>query len=318
MFRIPAIVLLALTLVVPATSFARDFGPLVSVDWLAASLDADDLVVVDVRSAIDGSDREDFEAGHIPGAVYSSYTGAGWRQTSDGVPGLLPEVEDLEHLIGGLGIDNDTDVVIVPAGVGSTDFGSAARIYWTFRVLGHDRVAILNGGHRAWVEGGHDVETGWNEAEPAEFAADFRPELIADADAVEEARQAGVQLVDNRPAEQYLGREAHPAARAAGTIPGARNLEQQKLTHEGTAFMIDDETLGALMAEAGIEDGGRTITFCNTGHWAAIGWFALSEIAGHDNVAMYDGSMVDWSRDENRPLQTERRGLGVILDWLSG
>lgn len=308
---------LALALVMPFAAQARDLQPLVSADWLAATLGDPDLVVLDIRNAIDGGDRATFEQGHVPGAHYSNYTAAGWRQTSDGVPGTLPPIEDLERLIGSLGIDNETDVVIVPAGVGSTDFGSAARIYWTFRVLGHDRVAILNGGHRAWVEAGGAIETGWNEPTAKTFEADFRPELIAYTGDVEQAAQGGIQLVDNRPADQYSGREQAPVTRAPGTIPGSLNLEQQTLTNEGTAFMVDADTVATLMQDAGVSADGRTITFCNTGHWAALGWFALSEVAGHANVAMYDGSMAEWSQDENRPLQTERRGLGRILDWFS-
>ncbi|MCC5857670.1 MAG: sulfurtransferase [Ectothiorhodospiraceae bacterium] len=314
MRRLILITLLALAL--PLSASARNLQPLVSVDWLAGHLGDDDLVVLDVRSAIDGSDRGDFEAGHIPGAVYSNYTTAGWRVDRNGVPGVLPPKEELARLIGSLGIDNDKDVVIVPAGVGSTDFGSAARVYWTFKVLGHDRVAILNGGYRAWVEAGQPVATGWNEAEPAHFEADFRPELIASARDVETARHNDGQLIDNRPADQFLGRDKHPASRAPGTIPGALNLEESRLTREGTAFLVDGDTIRALMDDAGVDRNRQAISFCNTGHWAALGWFAMSEIAGYENLSMYDGSMVEWTQDENRPLQTERRGLAGLLDRL--
>lgn len=295
---------LLLLILLPLAAGARSMEPLVSVDWLDQELGADDLVVVDIRSDIDGGDRQAFEEAHIPGAVYSNYVTAGWRQDEDGVPGKLPPEDKLAELIGSLGIDNDTDVVIVPAGVGSTDFGSAARVYWTFKVLGHDRVAILNGGHKAWVEAGKPTESGWNEPRQASFEPAFRPELLADADDVNAARDAGIQLVDNRPANQFLGEEKHPAAQAAGTIPEAVNLEQQTLTREGSAFMVDRDTLDALMDQARVSADQQTITFCNTGHWAAMGWFALSEIAGQDDVAMYDGSMVEWSQDENRPLQS--------------
>lgn len=310
------IVLSALTLltILPLAVGARTLQPLVSVDWLEQHLNDEKLVVLDIRSAIDGGSRETYERGHVPGAIYSNYIEAGWRQDSNGVPGTLPPESDLARLIGSLGIDNDTDVIIVPAGVGSTDFGSAARIYWTFKVLGHDRVAILNGGHQAWVDAGNTVESGWNEPTEATFEPRFRPELIASVDDVAGAPDAGIQLVDNRPREQYAGKDKHPAARVAGTIPGARNLEQQRLTREGTAFFVDEETVEALMEQSEVSGNQRTITFCNTGHWAAMGWFALSEIAGQDGVAMYDGSMVEWTQDENRPVATERRGLGALID----
>ncbi len=316
MFRSVLISTLLLLLTVPFSAQARELSPLVSTDWLAENRGEDGLVILDIRNAIDGGNRETFEEGHIPGAVYSSYTEAGWRQKEGDVPGKLPPVEDLERLIGSLGIGNDTDVVIVPAGVGATDFGSAARVYWTFKVLGHDDVAILNGGHRAWVEAGHDVQSGWNAPERAQFDADFRPELIADTNEVQQAREAGVQLVDNRPAKQYQGEDKHPAARAAGTIPDSINLQQGQLVEDGTAFVVDREKLQTLMDQAGVSGDGETITFCNTGHWAATGWFTLSELAGLDNVAMYDGSMTEWSQDENRPLQTASSGLGAVYNWL--
>jgi thiosulfate/3-mercaptopyruvate sulfurtransferase len=130
------------------------------------------------------------------------------------------------------------------------------------------------------------------------------------------ARDAGVQLVDNRPAKQYEGEDKHPAARAAGTIPNSINLQQGQLVQDGTAFVVDREKLQALMDQAGVSGDGETITFCNTGHWAATGWFTLSELAGLDNVAMYDGSMTEWSQDENRPLQTASSGLGAVYEWL--
>lgn len=306
---------LALLLALPLSAASeRDVQPLVSVDWLDQHIGGEGLVVLDVRSSIDGTEREDFEKAHIPGAVYSNYMTAGWRVSRDGVPAVLPPKEYLAELIGSLGIDNDSDVVIVPAGVSSTDFGSAARVYWTFKVLGHDRVAILNGGHRAWVDAGKPVAEGWNEPEPASFEPDFRPELVASAEDVAAARENGIQLIDNRPADQFLGRDKHPASRAPGTIPDALNLEQQKLTQDGTAFLVDAGTINALMGEARIDRDQQAISFCNTGHWAALGWFAMSEIAGHSDVAMYDGSMVDWTQDESRPLQTERRGLAGLFD----
>lgn len=298
----------------------NNLTPLVSVEWLAeqiAQADSDsNLVILDIRSAIDGGDRGAFEAGHIPGAIYSNYTEAGWRQSVAGIPGKLPPIDDLEQIISGLGISNDHSVVVVPAGVGSTDFGSAARIYWTFKLLGHDNVSILNGGYRAWVEADQPIATGWNTLPATTFSANFRPELIADTDTVAAASDNGIQLVDNRPVDQFLGRDKHPVARAAGTIPGSLNLDQHDLTEEGTAFILNSDSLQALLQQAEIQPDQQTITFCNTGHWSALGWFALSEVVGLPDVAMYDGSMVEWAQETNRPLQTERRGVAGLIDRL--
>ena len=117
--------------------------PLVSVKWLNDNLTNNELVVLDIRNKIDGGSKEAFEVGHIPQAVYSNYLTEGWRTTVDGIVGKLPPVNDLEILIGGLGISNDSQVIVVPGGVSSSDFGSASRVYWTFKVLGHNNVSIL-------------------------------------------------------------------------------------------------------------------------------------------------------------------------------
>src|SRR5687767_6510201 len=92
-------------------------GPLVSVEWLAQNLKAPGLVVLDIRSAIDGGSAETYAQGHIPGAIHSDYDRGGWRATRNGLPYMLPSVAQLEKLIGELGIDEDSYVVVVPAGV---------------------------------------------------------------------------------------------------------------------------------------------------------------------------------------------------------
>lgn len=320
MFRISIVLAMGLALALPsmAVSAGPDARPLVDVAWLQAHQGSDNLVVLDIRNAIDGGDRATFESGHIPGAVYSSYTGDGWRITENDVPGKMPPVADLEALIGGLGIDNDDTVVVVPAGVGSTDFGSAARVYWTFKVLGHDRVAILDGGHRAWVEAGGATESGSTEVSATEFRADFQPRLLATTDEVQAAIEADGSLVDARPAAQYEGEDKHPQARVAGTIPGANSLEESLLVREGTAHFVDRARVRELVEAADIRTDERVLTFCNTGHWAATAWFALSEVGGYEDVAMYDGSMVEWTSDEARPVQVAKRGLARILEFFGG
>jgi thiosulfate/3-mercaptopyruvate sulfurtransferase len=303
---------------VAATAMAKApaVTPLVDAEWLASHLDNEDVIVLDIRSKIDGGGRAAYDAGHVPGAVHSSYTDDGWRTTRDGVVGMLPPVPDLEALIGSLGVDNDDAVVIVPAGVNSTDFGSAARVYWTFKVLGHDQVAILNGGHRAWVEAGRPVEQAASTRVPTTFTANVRPELIATDEEVAALREQQGVLVDSRPVEFYKGERKHPDARVAGTIPGARNLQEGMLVKGESAYFVDRAQLDRLIADAGIDDSGdkAVVTFCNTGHWASTTWFALSEIAGYSNVAMYDGSMVGWTADESRPVAVAKKGLARFLD----
>lgn len=318
MSRLSAIVL------VFASSLAVAAGngttPLVDASWLESNLHRDDLVVLDVRSGIDnGGDRSSFQEAHIPGSLYSSYTGDGWRESRDGVSGLLPPVSSLERLIGGLGIRNDDTVVIVPAGTGATDFGSAARVYWTFRVLGHDEVAILNGGFAGWKAEGFETVSGEsNQRAVTDFKGSLQQNLIASLEEVEEARSTQAQLVDARPADYFRGENQSPAARAPGTIPGSRNLPHAGFVGErNSAWYLNEGSITARVNEAELNPGTRTIAFCNTGHWAATDWFVLSELAGFEEVALYDGSMAEWSQDSNRPLQVAKKGLGKLLDFFN-
>ncbi|MBK1696480.1 sulfurtransferase [Rhodovibrio salinarum] len=285
----------ALAITAGSAQAADDAQPLVDAAWVHAHKDDPNVVVLDVRNGITGDSRETFEDGHIPGAVYSNYSTAGWRTTQDGVPGQLPEVGELEQLIGSLGIDNDDHVVVVAAGENALDMGSATRVYWTFKVLGHDQVSVLNGGHAAYAQQ-YALAEGWTAPEPAEFAGELQPQLIADRKQVASALRSGTGLMDNRPPEQYRGEAKHPASAKPGTLPGARNVPQSRLTNGGT--FASKEQIAELLKEAGLEREGAQITFCNTGHWASLGWFASHEILGNQQARMYDGSMTDWTLNE--------------------
>lgn len=288
---------LAALIALPA--WAGGVDPLVDADWLSSNLGGENLVVLDIRNRIDGGSAETFAEGHIPGAVYSNYVEAGWRVERDGIVGMLPPVEDLEALIGGLGIDNDDHVVVVPAGVSSTDFGSATRIYWTFKVLGHDAVSILDGGFAGWTsDPANEVETGPSAPEAAVFTSDFQDDLLATQEEVATALASGdALLIDARPEAQFTGAEkAGPVARA-GTLRGAVNLQQQLLVDAEQNTAIEPQTLNTLLTELEIPAEGDQVAFCNTGHWASIAWFAASEIGGNKSVSLYDGSMTEWTAD---------------------
>ncbi|WP_165927510.1 sulfurtransferase [Halomonas marinisediminis] len=308
------------TLAMAGHAHAQLPSPLVDAEWLSDQLDNDDLVVLDVRSSIDnGGDRASFEEARIPGSRYSNYTDAGWRESRDGVAGLMPDIEALETLIGELGIDNDDTVVVVSAGTGATDFGSAARVYWTFKALGHDEVAVLNGGFAGWQAQNFEVASGTPDApEATTFEASLQEALLATTEEVEAAIEAGEALVDARPEDFYTGKTQSPAARAPGTIPGAVNLPHHAaLIERDGAYYLDPERLMANIEALGLDPEAPTVAFCNTGHWAASGWFQLSEVGGLEQVAMYDGSMAEWTQDDARPLQLAERGtitVGEALD----
>jgi thiosulfate/3-mercaptopyruvate sulfurtransferase len=288
-----------------AAAQAEPATPLVSTAWLKQHLKDPDLLVLDVRSAIDGGGTEAFARGHVPGAVHSDYDKAGWRVTRNGVPFMLPTLPELEKLIGETGIDEDTHVVVVPAGVHFTDFGAAARTYWTLKVAGVARVSILDGGYAAWAAGHNAVETGAVKPSPRIFTATLDKSLFVDAREVEAIEHGGgATLVDARPATFFAGKEKAPAAQAYGHIPGAVNLDSATFYDAKSNRLKPRAELAALAATA--VPVGPTVTYCNTGHWASTDWFVLSEILGRKEVKLYYGSMVDWTADAGRPLVSAR------------
>lgn len=280
--------------------------PLVDAGWMKANSCQPGVVVLDIRNALDGHSKTDYLRGHIPCAVYSDYMKDGWRSKVGNVPGQMSPVAKLEKLVGGLGIDNDTHVVIYHAGKNALDMGSATRVYWTMKVLGHDNVSILDGGFAAYTaDKGNKVERGNNAPKPKTFKANFRSNMIASKDDVKAAMKAGVQLIDNRPHDQFIGVNRHPKAKRNGTIPGSINLPESWLTENNGGKFRDQATLSKLYQIAHVNTDGEEITFCNTGHWASLGWFATSELMGNTRVKLYDGSMVEWSADADAPMQSQ-------------
>lgn len=216
----------------------------------------------------------------------------------------MPTIEALEELIGGLGIDNDDHVIVVSGGTSALDMASATRVYFTFKLLGHDEVSILDGGMKGYrANAANPVETGIVTVEPATFHASPRLELLADKDDVLAATKGGARLVDNRPNNQYLGVLRHPKAARYGTIPGAVNVPENWLTVDNGGRFRSVEELAALQQSAGVPASGAQINFCNTGHWASLGWFVSHELLGNEEARLYDGSMVEWTADASLPVE---------------
>ena len=286
------------------TALAASPKPLVDAAWVKANSCKPGVVVLDVRSAIDGGSQIDYLRGHIPCAVYSDYMKGGWRVKVNDAPGMLPPVPQIEKVIGDLGIDNNTHVVIYSAGTSATSMGSATRVYWTFKVLGDDNVSILDGGYAGYTaDKANPVQTGMVTPKPATFAARYRKDLRATQAEVQKAMSEKVALVDNRPSDQYLGINRAPVDKRAGTIPGAKNLPESWLTVDDGGKFRSAAEIRKLYKEAGVPTQGEEVNFCNTGHWASIGWFASHEILGNKKAAMYDGSMSDWSSNASLPVE---------------
>ena len=283
----------SLLLVLATAHGALAADPLVNVDWVKANLEKPGVVLVDFRPPTE------YLRGHIPGAVISNYAKDGWREErADKVPDVLPaKLEPLAAMIGKLGIDNKTHVVLVPPGASSTDMGVGTRVYWTFKVLGHDTVSVLDGGMVAWEKDKKNpMQAG--AAKPAEgksFQVNLRKEMVVTMDDVRKAKAAGVLLVDNRPEDQYVGINRHPKATESGTIEGAKNLSHAWTTVNGGGEFRKPAQLAQLYKFAGVPTSGDQVNFCNTGHWASIGWFVSHELMGNKQARMYDGSMVEWT-----------------------
>jgi thiosulfate/3-mercaptopyruvate sulfurtransferase len=298
---------LALLLAIAAPAAATEAQPLVSVQWLNGHLRDQGVAVLDVRSALDGGGAEAYAAAHIPGSVHSDYDKAGWRVTRNDVPFMVPTTAELEKLIGELGIDEDTHVVVVPAGVHVLDFGSAARTYWTLKYAGVKNVSILDGGVAAWKAAGLPLEAGVKAPSPAIFTATIDKSLRVEAAEVEKIESAGgATLIDARPASFFLGKEKAPNAAVYGHIPGAISVDSAEFYDAKTNRLKPAAEL-ATIAKA--LPAGPAVSYCNTGHWAATDWFVLSAVLGRSDVRLYPGSMVEWSANPGHPIASSRTRL---------
>ena len=266
---------------------------------LHAVLEQPDVVVLDVCSSTDGGGPEVFAAGHIPGARYSDYAKAGWRIKKDGAGGLLPTPEALSKLLGGLGLRASDHVILTPAGTNASDFAAAARVYWTLKLARQARVSILDGGIMAWKSAGFTLEMGPGQPViSTEYPVSLRSDLRVEADDVLAALGTAT-LVDARSIRYFEGLEKAGDARIAGRIPGALMRDYVQAFDIETGCLRPKAELEALFS--GVE--GDIISYCNTGHTAALTWFALSQVLGR-KTRLYDGSMTEWTTDAARPVAT--------------
>ena len=283
---------------------------LIEAEQLKQRLGEPRLVLIDLRS------EADYQAGHIPGATNAAYGSYGWRATVDGIVGKLPPVAELAAKVGALGVSPESWVVLIPYGANSSDIGSAARVYWTFKYLGHEQVSIVNGGHRAWQAGAYALS---KQAESYEQQAPYPVNLneqllVTSAELKSRLESDDLQTVDARTNLQYDGWEKHPKALRGGALPASQRLPQQDLVDPKTGkFYSSEQILQVATANGWLPQSGvELVSYCNTGHWAATSWFALSEVAGVEDVRLYDGSMVEWTSDAEAPLQNQRSRIELL------
>lgn len=275
---------------------------LISPEALQKRLGDSNLVILDIRSSVDGGGKAAYEAGHVPGAVHTNYVADGWRAKVGAAPGMLPPLDRLAELIGSLGIKPPDDVVIVPAGISATDFAAAARVYWTLKLIGHGQQAILDGGFKAWsADAKRPVESGPSQPKPAApYPVVVKQALRSTSDATLVASRSKLAtLVDARSTSYFEGKEKAAEATRAGHIPGAISRDYAEAFDLSTGRL---KPVGDLNALFNTVPKGPAISYCNTGHTASLNWFVLSEVLGRDEISLYDGSMTDWTQDPERPV----------------
>lgn len=274
-------------------------GPLVDAAWVAAHSCDEGVVAVDIR----GSARA-FQRGRVPCSVHSSFYGEKWRVERDGVPGMLPDEATLAELIGGLGISNDDHVVVIGDGGNPGAATAATRVYWTFKVSGHDAVSLLDGGFAAYRDNRQaPMEKGEAQPRPAtNFEVSLRSDILASVDDVAAARDAGVGLIDNRGSDYYVGINKSGIADRAGTVPGADNVPITWLTSPDGRFQ-SRSVLEQIAAETSLSASDPQINLCNSGQMASLGWFVSHELLGNENARLYDGSMAEWSKGGSREVE---------------
>ena len=234
--------------------------PLVTTDWLEEHLGAEDLLILDIRSL------SEFEQAQIPGSQHTAYPGD-WNTERDGIPARIPLTADLEAYLSSIGIGPDVSVVVVPAGTNSTEIGGATWIYWMLKYLGHDGVAILDGGWAAWNWESRATASGpASDPVPREFVASVRPELLAETADVAAELDSDTVIVDVRPENQYTGAVQSGLVTRAGHIPGAISLNNARFYDP---LFNRFKSLEELQAELPPELEGRAvriISYCVAGH----------------------------------------------------
>lgn len=276
------------------------FTTLISSDQLEPLLSDRSLLVVDCRFDLNdtASGEAAYADAHVPGAVYAHLD----RDLSGQKTGLngrhpLPAVGAAADTFGRFGIDDTIQVVVYDQDTGSL----ASRLWWMLRWLGHDRVAVLDGGFVKWTAEGRPVRRGVEVRAPRVFAARPRSDMIATADDVAaRAAASDWRVIDARAPERYRG-EVEPIDRVPGHVPGAINVPYLgNIAADGT-FRRSEE-LGARFRDAlaGVKPD-HAICYCGSGVTACHNLLALALI-GNLDAKLYVGSWSEWSADASRPV----------------
>jgi thiosulfate/3-mercaptopyruvate sulfurtransferase len=269
-----------------------------STEWLDRHLADPDVIIVDGTWHLPTTGRigrTEYEAGHIPGAVFFDIDVI--ADTTNPLPHMLPLADAFAEAVGALGIDEKQRIVVYD----SLGLSSAPRVWWTFKVMGAEDVVILDGGLSKWIAEERTVETEPVNPPPRRFTARFDPATVRDLAAVREGleRQA-FQLVDARPAARFRGEAPEPRDWVkTGRIPGSLNVPSTDLIDNGR--LKDPETLRNIFTAAGVDLAKPIVTSCGSGVNAATLSLAL-DVLGVENTALYDGSWTEWGARDDAPI----------------
>lgn len=244
--------------------------------------------------------RKEYEEAHIPGAVFFNIDGC--CDTFSKYDNMLPTAEEFGKFVEELGIDNDTWVVVYD----NSDMGmfSAQRVWWTFRVYGHDKVSILNGGLPKWKEAGLPTESGVTKVKKTTFKATYKPEMVKTFEEVERnIKEKTFQLLDARPPGRFNGSAPEPRADIeSGHIPGAVNVPFGMILDPASKTVKNVEALRKTFDTKGVDLSKPVVVSCGSG-MTATGLYLAALLCGKTDVQVYDGAWTEWyfrSKPEQR------------------
>jgi thiosulfate/3-mercaptopyruvate sulfurtransferase len=273
---------------------------LVTTDWLAQESGASDLRIVDASLHLGSADRDaraEFEAGHIPGAVFMDLESL--VDNDSPVPGTLPSPEMFASRMQKLGLGDGSRIVLYD----DSDIRTSARAWFMLRMFGAHHVAVLDGGIAKWKAEDRPLEDGKQQLRHRHYTAWRDTARLRTKDDILANIESGKeQLVDARSQGRFTGEdpEIRPGM-PSGHVPGALNLPYGRLFNDDGTFK-DADGIRAEFEEAGVDLDKPVITMCGSGITASVLLFAL-HLAGKDDVALYDGSWSEWAADPDAPKE---------------